>query len=145
MTKPLYMVAVDGSECSDRATERAINLAKTNNAKVKLITVMDWSYFPPMVMEGSAPPLLDKGTEEKNTINRVLTPLIEKYGSSGVELNSELIWGDPSEEILDKVKSEHANMLFVGRQGRSRVIDLLIGSVANKLAHRIGIPLVLVP
>ena len=145
MTKPLYLVAVDGSEWSERAVERAINLAITSKARVKLVTAMDWSYLPPMVIEGSPPPLLDRNTEEQNTISRVLTPLIAKYGDKDVELKSELVWGDPTEVILEMVKSEHANMLFVGRQGRSRVIDLLIGSVANKLAHRIGIPLVLVP
>jgi nucleotide-binding universal stress UspA family protein len=36
-------------------------------------------------------------------------------------------------------------MLFVGRQGRSQIVDLLLGSVANKLAHHVGIPIVLVP
>lgn len=36
----------------------------------------------------------------------------------------------------------HANMLFIGR---SRVMDMLLGRVANKLAHRVGLPIVLVP
>lgn len=60
-------------------------------------------------------------------------------------LTAELIWGDPVDEINEHVKKTHANMLFVGRQGRSRIVDMLLGSVANKLAHTVGIPIVLVP
>jgi nucleotide-binding universal stress UspA family protein len=147
MSKILYVVAVDGSDWGDRAADRAITLAEKVNASVKLITVVDWSYLQqPMIMEGGVNlPILDKTTEEKNITNSVLVPLLEKYKHSDVGLTAELIWGDPVDEINEHVKKTHANMLFVGRQGRSRIVDMLLGSVANKLAHTVGIPIVLVP
>ena len=147
MSKILYVVAVDGSDWGDRAADRAITLAEKVNASVKLITVVDWSDLQqPMIMEGGVNlPILDKTTEEKNITNSVLVPLLEKYKHSDVGLTAELIWGDPVDEINEHVKKTHANMLFVGRQGRSRIVDMLLGSVANKLAHTVGIPIVLVP
>lgn len=145
MSKPLYLVAVDGSEWSKRAADRAIHLAEKTHAKVKIVTVIDWSYLQPAIIEGVVPPILDKEMEETNIFGRVLTPLVTKYNTSEVNITAELIWGDPVVVIKEQVKKTHAVMLFVGRQGRSRVVDMLLGSVANKLAHSVGIPIVLVP
>jgi nucleotide-binding universal stress UspA family protein len=145
MSKPLYLVAVDGSEWGKRAADRAIQLAEKTNAKIKIVTVIDWAYLQPMIIEGVAPPIIDRETEETKIFARVLTPLSEEYNNLDVSITTELLWGDPFVVIKEQVKKTHAVMLFVGRQGRSRIVDMLLGSVANKLAHSVGIPIVLVP
>jgi nucleotide-binding universal stress UspA family protein len=145
MSKPLYLVAVDESEWGNRAADRAIRLAEKTQANVKLLTVIDWSYLQPMIMEGVASPVFDKGVEEANIFDKVLTPLLAKYNHLDVDISTELLWGDPAIVIKRQVKETGAVMLFVGRQGRSRVVDMLLGSVANKLAHSVGVPIVLVP
>jgi nucleotide-binding universal stress UspA family protein len=145
MSKSLYLVAVDGSQWGDRAADRAIHLAEKTHAKVKLVTVIDWPYLHPMIIEGAAPPVLDKEAEEISVTAKVLTPLVEKYNSIAMDISTELFWGDPTVIIKEEVKETHAVMLFVGRHGRSCVVDTLFGSVANKLAHTVGIPIVLVP
>jgi len=145
MSKPLYLVAVDGSEWGKRAADRAIHLADKTHAKIKIVTVIDWSYLQPTIIEGVAPPVLDRETEESKIFAKVLTPLVEEYTKLEVIITAELLWGDPFVVIKEQVKKTHAVMLFVGRQGRSRVVDMLLGSVANKLAHSVGVPIVLVP
>ena len=146
MNKCLYLVGVDGSEWSDRATERAVHLAKQTDAQVKLVYVLSWPAVQPMMLEEVAPPIiLDRDEEEKQVTKNVLEPLKRKYAGTDVPITTELVWGDPAQVLHDCAKEERANMLFVGRRGRSRFADLILGSVANKLAHYIGIPLVLVP
>ena len=146
MKNHLYIVGIDGSDWSERAAERAVNLAESTGAKVKLLYVMnDLSGVQPVGIGAIAVPVIDKDQEEKNVIDHVLTPLVAKLASSDVDVDSEFIWGDPAEIIQKQVKDGHANMLFVGRRGRSRFADILLGSVANKLAHSIGVPIVLVP
>ena len=145
MSKSLYLVAVDGAEWGDRAADRAIHLAEKTHAKVKLITVIDWPYLHPMIIEGATPPEIDKDAEEIAVQAKVLMPLINKYQNIASDMTSEVLWGDPTVVIKEQVKETHAVMLFVGRQGRSCVVDTLFGSVANKLAHIVGIPIVLVP
>ena len=145
MKKPLYLVAVDGSQWSLRAVERAIDLASKTGAKVMLLMVKDWSYLQPVLLEGTSPIILDQTAEDKDTRAKVLLPLVEKYHNVNVEIATDLIWGDPATVIKEQIKALHVNMLFVGRQGRSRIVDILLGSVANKLAHHVGIPIVLVP
>jgi nucleotide-binding universal stress UspA family protein len=145
MKKPLYLVAVDGSQWSLRAVERAIDLASKTGAKVSLLMVKDWSYLQPVLLEGTSPIILDQTAEENDTRAKVLVPLVEKYHNVNVEITTDLIWGDPATVIKEQIKALHVNMLFVGRQGRSQIVDILLGSVANKLAHHVGIPIVLVP
>jgi nucleotide-binding universal stress UspA family protein len=145
MRKLLYLVGVDGSEWSKRAVERAVQLAQQTGASVKLVYVITWQEFQPAMVEGIAPPMLDKNEIEHDVNVTILQPLIEKYDAESVDLTSEYIWGEPVDVLHQLVKDYHVNMLFVGRRGRSRFADLLLGSVANKLAHNIGVPIVLVP
>ncbi|GLX84861.1 hypothetical protein tloyanaT_11130 [Thalassotalea loyana] len=145
MKKPLYIVGVDGSEWSNRAVMRAINLAKQTNAQVELISVIEFGKIQPILMEGTEPYIIDKGNEQDETLKKIITPLLEKYKETGVEISYQLLWGDPVDVLHECAKHEQANMLFMGRRGRSRFVDLLLGSVANKIAHKAGIPVVLVP
>ncbi|WDE14127.1 universal stress protein [Thalassomonas haliotis] len=145
MDKHLYLVGIDGSEWAERATQRAVTLAKSNGSRVKLVYVLDWSRMQPIVAEGFVTPSVNTKDEEAYVKKNVFAPLQEKHADSGVNIDCEMVWGEPVEVLREQVKTEHANMLFLGRRGRSRITDLLLGSVANKLAHCVGIPIVLVP
>ena len=46
---------------------------------------------------------------------------------------------------MERQKKKKASMVVVGRRGRSSIADLVLGSVANSLAHTLGVPVVLVP
>ncbi|MEY8214123.1 MAG: universal stress protein [Colwellia sp.] len=145
MRKLLYIVGVDGSEWSERAVERAVNLAEKTGASVKLVYVITWQEFQPVMVEGIVPPMLDKKQIEHDVSKKILQPLIEKHQVEDLHLTSEYIWGEPVEVLHQYIKDHHVNMIFVGRRGRSRFVDALLGSVANKLAHYVGVPIVLVP
>ena len=145
MSKLLYLVGVDGSEWSERAVERAVQLAQQTGASIKLVHVITWQAFQPVMVEGIAPPMLDKNQIEREASEKILQPLIEKYQAKEVDLSGEYIWGEPVDVLHQYVKDHHVNMLFVGRRGRSRFVDILLGSVTNKLAHYTCVPIVLVP
>lgn len=145
MGKLVYLVAVDGSEWSDRASQWAINLAQKTHAEVYFVSAIQWSKYQPLyVADFSAPPR-DTTKEEAIERKELLEPLEKRYANSGVKIKCGLFWGLPTETVIEQAKNEHANMIFVGRRGRSKVASLLLGSVANSLAHTAGIPVVLVP
>lgn len=141
----LYMVAVDGSEWGERATDKAVSLAKQTGAEVRLVTVIPWSGIQPLSVEEIAARPLEKAGEEARATSEILDPLVAKHKASGVTISKEFHWGHPVDVLKKRIKEEKAVMVFVGRRGRSRVADLLLGSVANSLAHTVGIPIVLVP
>lgn len=143
--KRLFLVAVDGSEWSERATMRAVNLAAEIGAKVKLVTVIPWSGYSPISIEELASRPIAKKEEEQHARNKILNPLVEANAEKGVEISTHFDWGSPVEVIQRLAREDHANMVFVGRRGRSKLTDLILGSVANSLAHSLGVPIVLVP
>ena len=145
MSKHVYLVGVDGSEWSERALERAVDLAKQTGADLELAFVIGWSILEPVFVDGGnvVPEL--KFDEEERAKREIVDPLVSKYKDSGVNISVEYHWGDAAHILHKMSKRKHANMVFVGRKGRSRIADLFMGSVANKLAHTIGVPLVLVP
>lgn len=141
----LYLVAVDGSEWGERAAQRAVNLAAETGASVKLVTIIPWSGYQPMSIEELANRPIAREEEEKHAKNEILAPLLQANADKGVEISTHYDWGNPVEVIREITKKEHAKMVFVGRRGRSRISDLILGSVANSLAHSLGVPIVLVP
>lgn len=147
MTKKsnLYLVAVDGSEWGERAAAHAVGLAQKTGAEVRLITVIPWSGLQPMTVEEISTRSVEKGEEERAAHDQVLNPLLKKHENSGVNLTSEFHWGHPVKVIRERAKAERPAYVFMGRRGRSRVADLILGSVANSLAHSLGVPTVLVP
>jgi nucleotide-binding universal stress UspA family protein len=143
--KNLYVVAVDGSEWAGRAADHAIHQAEKTGADVILITVIPWSGYQPLTLDEMAHRPVEKQEEELTAKDTILTPILEKHRDSGVNISTEFHWGHPVNIIKDRVKAEKASHVFVGRRGRSRVADLVLGSVANSLAHSLGVPIVLVP
>ncbi|MCK5042152.1 MAG: universal stress protein [Sphingomonadales bacterium] len=141
MGKQTYLVAVDGSEWSARAADQAVKLAKQTGASVHFISVISTSEYQSMLKVDQSP------SEELKEANRaeVLSPIEAKYADSGVEIECQVLWGHPVENIHELAKTTNATMIFVGRRGRSRVADIVLGSVANGLAHKAGVPIVLVP
>ena len=145
MSKELYLVAVDGSEWGNRAADHAVGMAKTTGAEVRLITVVPWKNIQPMAVDQAAHRPIDKSDEDPETKARILDPIHNRHADSGVDITSELHWGDPVDTISQRVDEMQPLQVFTGRRGRSRVADLVIGSVANELAHRVDRPIVLVP
>lgn len=145
MSKQVYLVGVDGSEWSERAVKYAVSLAKQTGASVHLMHIVHWSGHTMMSTEGVVVRSLEKSQEEQNARDNILGPLVEKYKDSGVDITSDYTWGHPVEIMHDEIKKRHVNMVFAGRRGRSRVADLVMGSVSNSLAHITSVPIVLVP
>ncbi len=145
MSKQTYLVAVDGSEWGGRAADQAVFMAKQSGADVLLVTVVPWSGFQPMTLDEVAHRSVNKKEEEAQAQKSILDPVISKHKDSGVNITSEYHWGNPVEVIHKRAKETKANLIFVGRRGRSRIADLVLGSVANSLAHTVGKPIVLVP
>jgi len=143
--KHLYLVAVDGSEWGNRAADHAIQLAEKTQAQVRLITVIPWAGYQPLALGEMGYPQLGEQEEEDMANQEIFAPILEKHKNSTAEISCESHKGHPVSILQKKAKKEKASYVFVGRRGRSRVADLVLGSVANSLAHTLGIPIVLVP
>lgn len=134
-------VAVDGSPESRRAVEAAAELAKLAGATLQLVTVVR----PPegwWGIEGSPPTPEAMSSAIASARSELLAPI---QRSLDIEAEAVLEVGEPGGAIINYCSENDIDMLFVGRRGAGVVERVMMGSVADRLAHNAPCPVVIVP
>ncbi len=138
------VAAVDGSEPSTRAAQSAVELARTSGGSVSLITVVR----PPegyWGIDGAPPSPEAMAAAVVRARTEVLDAVMEEIDAEGLDIQTVEEIGDPTTAILQHCESVEATVLFVGRRGSGFVERLMLGSVADRLAHNSPCPLVIIP
>ncbi|TAK35785.1 MAG: universal stress protein [Chloroflexota bacterium] len=139
------LVAVDGSELAEQALKAAATLAKAFAAGITLVHVV----FPPLLNERKLEPAARRlrptpeeqvGREALARAREICARMEVGYDSMqlGVDCESVLSDGPPSEVIPSLARSGVYDMVAVGRRGMSGVARLLLGSVSEEVLARGG-------
>ena len=141
---PRVIVATDGSSGANRAVDTAATLAKATGSDLVILTVggnisgaelrrlADMQGDLSKALESEASQILDRAQKR-----------VRRRGITAAKLQS--AWGDPAQAIIDAVQREKADILVVGRRGRSRLSGLLLGSVSQKLTSLAPCKVMVVP
>lgn len=143
-TPSVIVAAVDGSEQSDRGAALAASMARTYGARLVLVTVVR----PPegwwgVTGEPPTPVALSEALVEGQ--QTVLASVERNVDLSGIQYTTAEELGEPSGTIVSVCEREKADLLIVGRRGAGLVERMVIGSVADRLAHHSPCPLLIVP
>lgn len=140
----VVLVAVDGSEAAQRAAQRAADLARLAGAELLVLTVVR----PPegwWGLEGSPPTPEAFSTAVAAGRKEVIDKVVANLDTAGLEVRTIEEIGEPATVIAAVAEQEAADLLVVGRRGAGLVERLMIGSVADRLAHSSPCPLMIVP
>ena len=129
------LVALDGSADSKTALRHAVALARDQNAKLTLMTVVP--HTPTPVGPGVAPP--PETAESHNEI--IKASLAEIPRDIGV--TTRLEHGDIADTILKLVATESYDLLVMGSHGHRRMHRALLGSVSERVLHRAAVPVLM--
>lgn len=138
------VVGVDGSDQSHRAATVAAAIAKTHGAKLHVLTVVR----PPegwWGVVGSPPPADALAASMEHAQRTVLDQTLERLDAAGLDMVSSEEIGDPSSALIDYCTRIGADLLVVGRRGAGMVERIVLGSVADRLAHHAPCTLMIVP
>ena len=125
------IVPVDGSESSERAADKAMNLGKKLGLPVVAMYVIDMDAFSGIISPDELVTLL------KNVLKKEGVGILEKMKKQALEkkvnLQPLLLEGIPDDEIIKEAKKD--DLIIMGSKGKSTLDRVFIGSVSEKVLH----------
>jgi nucleotide-binding universal stress UspA family protein len=131
------LVAIDGSECAERAFEKALEMTPSE----VMLTIIHVLQLPPMI--GSK-----KTTEIEPFFRRearlFLVEHSNRAAAKGVKADTILIKGNPAEAILNAATSVTTDLIIIGSRGRGGIKELMLGSVSSAVVQHAKVPVLVV-
>ncbi|NTU94010.1 MAG: universal stress protein [Chlorobiaceae bacterium] len=131
---------LDFSNASKNAFRYACEFAKSMGSKIYLLHIveprpmaadMTLTYIP--VEED-----LEKAARED------LEPLVADAKQQGVDIQADVMIGIPAEVILQQIVDFDVSLLIMGSHGKTGLSRLLMGSVAEGVVRKAGVPVLIV-
>ena len=134
------LVPTDFSEYSRQALSYAEMVAKTFDAKIVLIHVIDTvSYAVTESVQWT-----EVYARLEATIQPMLDGLIREAEKRGVAAESKLTQGVPYDQIVKTAENVHADLVVMGTHGRTGIPHVLLGSVAERVVRLAPCPVLTV-
>lgn len=135
------LIAVDSSEYSMKAAKKGFELAHQVNAKVALLYVVDSSKALGNIDAGisAEQSLLVLKKEAEQTLDELA---VMYDGDTVMKFMPE---GQPTKDILKTATVWEADLIIMGTHGRTGLLHLLVGSVAEHVIRHSKIPVMVVP
>jgi nucleotide-binding universal stress UspA family protein len=133
------LLSTDGSEFSEGAIREAIQLAKICSSKLIVLSIIETN----QEFEVLAPQIVEK--EEEQTRDR-LEQVKSKAAKEGVECEIVARHSEsPFQAIVEEAEKNKADMIIMGRRGRTGLRRLLMGSVTAKVIGHAPCDVLVVP
>lgn len=146
------MVAIDGSEESMHAANRAIGVAKRYDAKLTVLTVLPqelrYDYEIDQV-DPEIPMTPVKGVVELSRMEieaKWFRAIKKNASASNVRIETEIIMEKKSvvSDIIEYSKKQSFNLIVIGTKGKTGLRRLLLGSVSQGVLAYAHCPVLLV-
>ena len=135
------LVPTDGSPGVERAVEHAADLASAHGAALKAVYVVNTASFATLPMETSWEGMGDMLREDGG---RALQRVEEIANEAGIPVETHLLEGSPSREIVRFAETEGVDLIVMGTHGRGGIDRLLLGSVAERVVRSSTVPVLTV-
>lgn len=143
------LVAVDGSENSDRALDLALDLGEKYEADIMILNVsgsLAMGVVPEESTAYSSGSLVTFAKDLRKIHEEILSKAVAhaKMVKPDLVISSMLKEGDPALEIVTVAKEGGFDVVVVGHKGLGRVKELFLGSTSEKVAHLAPCPVIIV-
>ena len=134
------MLPLDGSALADAAFPLAVDVAKRCEAHLHLVRVHQ---TPTPTPEAIVSPQYDTMLREWE--RETMFKRLDQTRSRGVDGSAVLLDGAIVEELQGYAKSADIDLIIMSTHGRSGIVRVVMGSVAEHLLRTSGVPVLLLP
>ena len=138
------LVPVDESRPSHNSLAVAAGIARGSGATVVLAHVTETGYgqsreeVRSTYGQSTLDDLVEKGEE-------MLGNTAGSETFSGLEVETQVLFGDPAKSLLDLAGQENIDAIVMGSHGRGTWGTMIMGSVSQRVVHEAKVPVIIVP
>lgn len=139
------LLAVDGSECSNRAVELAQSFQLPSDSLIRVVAVhhplSDALAASWVSMSGDASTNAETEEEAEVRVLRAAVATAEAdLAGTGAKVEGFLLNGRPATSIVDEAGAMVADLIVVGSRGHGRIATMLLGSTAAEIVDHAPCP-----
>jgi nucleotide-binding universal stress UspA family protein len=148
------LVPLDGTKLAEQAIPYARGMAEKFKSRLTLLRAITTSQeaFREVAAEpiGVTAPEMTVGVArnlyeaEAEDARSYLRRIAETFDGSGIEVETEMVEGDPEWVIEHQAKELNASLIVMASHGRSGLARLLHGSVSDEVVRGSSVPIMLV-
>ena len=144
------LVPHDGTEMSDKALEKAVELAKAFDAQLILLHVIEQISISPSIMLGSDPDLIRSARksvrrELEQGWNKLAETKMHQLEKSKVNTTCDCLVGAAADKILQYAKSTKVDMIVMASRRLKGISKIkALGSVTRKVSELTDCPVLIV-
>jgi nucleotide-binding universal stress UspA family protein len=131
------LVAWDGSEHAKRALGEAVDLARTQDGRLTLLTVSapihGWPGYVPPIAEAD----LESAAENTLAEGEALVP-------EGIAVSGRTAVGHPGMELIKRAAAANHDLIVMGSRGRGAVRSAVLGSVSHFVLNHTAVPVLII-
>lgn len=127
------VVATDGSRYSLVAASEAIGLAKQNQSKLTVISVVPSEFITPTDIDVTIAQKELIANKEMQEAEKNVTAVKEAAQQAGVAITAFVMSGRPADAIIEIARDKNADLIVLGSHGRTGLEKLFMGSVAERV------------
>lgn len=143
------LIAYDGSSYAEAAINDVCRAGLPTSAEILVVSVMELSAINPPTSEFDLHPLISRQAsmvvsqikahsrrefeKVRNSASKAAERLRARFPAA--KINSEILFGNPADEILRKAEEWKADLIVVGSRGRSAIGRFFLGSVSQKIVE----------
>ena len=129
------MVAIDGSDGSRAAIDKAVELAAPLGAHVTFVSVRK----PPSSVLGT-PNYECRLARDLGVAHATVNAALGQAREAGVEARGEVLEGNAVDEILSFADNCGADLIVMGSRGHGALAGALLGSVSSGVVQHANVP-----
>src|SRR5437660_6000450 len=134
------LVPTDFSKHSENALKYAAAFAEKFDSELYLLhVVQDLALFVPEAIT-AAPPIMPPVEQIAAAVREALDRIIDNHNLRRFTVHAEVREGSPFYEIVRFAKEQDIDLIIMGTHGRSGLVHVLMGSVAEKVVRRAPCP-----